>query len=89
MANSQSSATRLSPGSYFIPGLRWGHYATLVFNAFIDFRIKPFVDISSSISKSSCKPSQNFAEFPKYLLNLKAVSAVILRLPLTISEILV
>lgn len=30
---------------------------------------------SSSRSKSSCKPSQNLAELPKYLLSLNAVSA--------------
>ena len=62
-------------------------YATLAFNALIDFNIAPFVDISSSIAKSSCKPSQNFAELPKYLLSLNAVSVVILRFPLRISEI--
>jgi hypothetical protein len=65
------------------------YQATFIVNAFIDLNNKPFVAISSSISKSSCNPSQNLAELPKYLLNLKAVSAVILRLPLIISEILV
>lgn len=49
----------------------------------------PFAVISSSKSKSFCKPSKNFAELPKYLLNLSAVSAVILLEPFTISEILV
>ena len=58
----------------------------LILKDLIDFSKEPFANVSSSISKSSCKPSQNLAEFPKYLLNLKAVSAVILRLPFTISD---
>lgn len=39
--------------------------------------------------KVICKPSQNFGELPKYLPNLKAVSAVTLLRPLIISLILV
>jgi hypothetical protein len=31
-------------------------------------------EILKGMSKSSCSPSQNFAELPKYLLSLKAVS---------------
>ena len=45
--------------------------------------------ISSSISKSFCRPSQKFAEFPKYCESLSAVPAVMLLLPLIISDILV
>jgi hypothetical protein len=64
-------------------------YATFALNALIELRIGPFDIVSSSISKSFCSPSQTLGEFPKYLLNQKAVSAVILRFPLSISEILV
>jgi len=42
---------------------------------------------SSSKSKSACNHNQNFAEFPKYLLSRKALFALILRFPFTISEI--
>ena len=53
--------------------------------------VKSFAKIftDSSISKSSWSPSQNFAEVPKYLLNLNAVSAVILLFRFTISLTLV
>ena len=44
---------------------------------------------ASSKSKSSWIPNQNFAEFPKNFENRSAVSAVILRFPWMISDILV
>lgn len=63
--------------------------ATFLFlKCFISFNSDSFASFSYSMSQqSSGSPSQNFAEFPKYSLNRKAVSAVILRLPFTISEI--
>ena len=51
--------------------------------------IMRLVAISTSKSKSSCCLSQNFAEFSKYLMKCKAVSAVIPRSTYIISEIIV
>ncbi len=65
------------------------YQATFSLNVFIDWMIELFSTSSCSISKSSCNPIQNLWEFPKYLLSLKAVSAVILRFPLIIWDNLV
>ena len=54
-------------------------YAAGVLNLGIDFNADFSNELSSSISKSSCKPNQNLAELPKYFEKRKAVSAVILR----------
>ncbi len=43
----------------------------------------------SSILKSSFRPSQNFADTPKYYDNLRAVSAVTVLFPFIMAEILV
>lgn len=64
-------------------------YAAGVLNLGIASRVVLSSRFSSSRSKSACKPSQNFAELPKYFEKRKAVSAVILRSPLMIAEILV
>ena len=48
-----------------------------------------FERCSSSISKSSCMPSQNFAVVAKYFENRNAVSAVMRLLPFIIAETLV
>lgn len=63
--------------------------ATLAYIVLVDFKTVSFAMLCCSISKSSCRPSQNLAEFPKYLLRRNTVSAVILRLPLIISDTLV
>src|ERR1051326_9090211 len=55
-------------------------YAALRAYCFIIFRSRTRCTCSSSMSKSSCSPSQNLAVVPKYLDSLSAVSAVILRL---------
>ncbi len=63
-------------------------YAAEMLNLGIEAKADLSAWFSSSMSKSSCNPSQNLAELPKYLENRKAVSAVTLRLPLMIAEIL-
>jgi hypothetical protein len=72
---------------YFILIKLLRHYAAFPANLRIELSVSFKRRDSSSISKSSCSPSQNLADTPKYFERRSAVSAVTARFPLIMAEI--